>query len=153
VSDYFSPTLLCSSLSQRRRAGRQRAPREQTGSSGNNAWHGATVAGRLDAIDGQMGWAKRAARGTTRFRPAQARPDTHKDGPGRHSPLWRAMLGPLPRHVGCHGHDPFKWMTRFGPLYLSLHIKISYVCDCLNILYLNIGQYMTTCICVSLYVC
>jgi hypothetical protein len=105
------------------------------------------------AIDGQMGWAKRAARGTTRFGPAQARPGPHKDGPGRHGPLWRAMLGPLPRHVGRHEHGPFKWMARFGPLYVSLHIKICYVCDCLNILYLNIGQYMTTCICVSLYVC
>jgi hypothetical protein len=104
-------------------------------------------------IDGQMGWAKRAARGTARFGLAQARPDPHKDGSGRHGPLWRAMLGPLPRHVGRHGHGAFRWMARFGPLYLSLHIKISYVCDCLNILYLNIGQYMTTCKCVSLYVC
>jgi hypothetical protein len=58
-------------------------------------------------IDGQMGWAKWVARGMTRFGPAQARTGPHKDGPGRHSPLWRAMLGPLPRHVGRHGHDPF----------------------------------------------
>jgi hypothetical protein len=29
-----------------------------------------------------MGWAKRAARGTARFGPAQARPGPHKDGPG-----------------------------------------------------------------------
>jgi hypothetical protein len=58
---------------------------------------------RVMTIDGQMGWAKRAARGTTRFGPAHARPGPHKDGPGRHGPLWRAMLGPLPRHVGRHG--------------------------------------------------
>jgi hypothetical protein len=54
-------------------------------------------------IDDQMGGAKRAARGTARFGPAQARPGPHKDGSGRHGPLWRVMLGPLPRHVGRHG--------------------------------------------------
>jgi hypothetical protein len=38
-------------------------------------------------IDGQMGWAKRVARGTTRFGPAQARPDPHKGLVGLARPI------------------------------------------------------------------
>jgi hypothetical protein len=99
-------------------------------------------------------WAGPNGRHEARHDLARPKPGPARIRMGRASTaLWRAMLGPLPRHVGQHRHGPFKWMARFGPLYVSLHIKIYYVYDCLNILYLNIGQYMTTCICVSLYVC
>jgi hypothetical protein len=57
------------------------------------------------------------------------------------APVWQARLGPLLRHAGRHGHDPFKWVAQFGPLYLPLHIKNSYICHCLNILYIYMSIY------------
>jgi hypothetical protein len=58
------------------------------------------------SIDGQMGWAKRAARGPTYCGPAHKWCGRNSHRPGRHGLTVQARLGPKVRPAGRHAVRP-----------------------------------------------